>query len=231
MSEPGGFLHALIEAERESDAPPAEVVERGWSRLDAALVGVTAVPDPMATATATAGTKVAVGKVMLAVVGASAVAVGGYFATRPDPPTPTPTVGVAEPEPESPSPIAPPLEVDAPVHPIEVPGPEAEPSPTPLPRSRPRPTTTDPFAAEVELMRRASAALSDGRPRDALRLVRRHAERFPEGQLIEERSATEAIARCQLGQPRAPGLARAFIARYPRSTHLDRVKRSCEGGL
>jgi hypothetical protein len=53
---------------------------------------------------------------------------------------------------------------------------------------------------EARALRTAQAALSDGRARDALELLRLQALQFPSGALQEERTAARFLALCALGQ-------------------------------
>jgi hypothetical protein len=88
----------------------------------------------------------------------------------------------------------------------------------------------DPLAVEVDLIRRAHAALQDGDPARALGLLDQHAGAFPNGSLAEERSVARIKALCLLGRtPEARVAARQFRRQTPRSQYLSTVQASCGG--
>ena len=60
--------------------------------------------------------------------------------------------------------------------------------------------------------------------------LRRHAERFPRGELVDVRMALEVRVLCALDRSGdAKTLARRFLARYPGSALAGQVKGSCAG--
>jgi hypothetical protein len=81
---------------------------------------------------------------------------------------------------------------------------------------------------EVALLSKAQAALSRGRPQDALEALSEHAARFPRGVLTEERAATRARTLCALGRTQE---AEAELKRMekvnPSSAYLARARESC----
>jgi hypothetical protein len=81
---------------------------------------------------------------------------------------------------------------------------------------------------ELELLQRAQAALSAGRPDDVLALARTHARRYPDSALAEERDALQMLARCHDGVD-APErrLAQRFVKQHPDSPHTPRVEKAC----
>jgi outer membrane protein assembly factor BamD (BamD/ComL family) len=88
----------------------------------------------------------------------------------------------------------------------------------------------DPLAVEVDLVRRAHAALQDGDPARALKLLDQHAAAFPNGALAEERSVARIKALCLLGRsPEARSAAQQFRRQTPRSQYLRTVEASCGG--
>lgn len=95
-------------------------------------------------------------------------------------------------------------------------------------RREPSPPTTDRLRAEVALMDRARAALEQGDAEALWRLTTEHARRFPDGALVEEREAWQAIAACRLGHARAAAHADRFLRTYPRSAQADELRRACE---
>jgi len=99
-----------------------------------------------------------------------------------------------------------------------------------LPPSRPEPeprTTT--LAEELELMQRARAALERHEYAAALGILDAHADRFPSGQLVEDRRALRVVALCESGETTGTARARrAFAADYPGSHHQRRISAACE---
>jgi hypothetical protein len=82
--------------------------------------------------------------------------------------------------------------------------------------------------AELALVRRARAALNDGRPEEALAALDEHASRFPSGVLAEDRSAQRVLALCALARPDAAREeGQRFFLDYPRSPHVAAIRSSC----
>ncbi len=129
---------------------------------------------------------------------------------------------------------APDAEPDAPVEPpdfdlVIVDDEDPEPKAA-RPSSRPRRSASgaDTLGAEASSLARARAALRDGRPRDALGQLARHARRFPRGSLAKERRLLEIIARCEAGQrTRARRDAKRFIRDNPGSPLAARARGVC----
>lgn len=110
------------------------------------------------------------------------------------------------------------------------------PSPTtarPSAGDKPRKTTPPPLApdrvlAEMALLQRAQEALRAQRPADALAVLDRHAEAFPDGDLAEERQALRVTALCADGaSQQGLALRAAFMRAYPRSAYATRVAAAC----
>jgi tetratricopeptide (TPR) repeat protein len=81
---------------------------------------------------------------------------------------------------------------------------------------------------EVALLSRAQAALSRGRPQEALEALSEHALRFPRGVLIEERAATRARTLCALGRRQEAEVELKRLERLnPTSAYLARARESC----
>ncbi len=81
---------------------------------------------------------------------------------------------------------------------------------------------------EVALLSKAQAALSRGRPQEALDALSEHALRFPRGVLTEERAATRARTLCALGRRQEAEAELARIERLnPTSAYLARARESC----
>ncbi|HVY28259.1 MAG TPA: hypothetical protein VHB79_17000 [Polyangiaceae bacterium] len=81
---------------------------------------------------------------------------------------------------------------------------------------------------EVALLSKAQAALSRGRPQEALEALSEHAQRFPRGALTEERAATKARTLCALGRRQeAEGELKYIEKLNPTSAYLARARESC----
>jgi tetratricopeptide (TPR) repeat protein len=81
---------------------------------------------------------------------------------------------------------------------------------------------------EVALLSKAQAALSRGRPQEALEALAEHAARFPRGVLTEERAATRARTLCALGRRQEAEAELKRIERLnPSSAYLARARESC----
>jgi hypothetical protein len=81
---------------------------------------------------------------------------------------------------------------------------------------------------EVALLSKAQAALSRGRPQEALEAIAEHAQRFPRGVLAEERAATRARTLCALGRRQeAAAELKRIEGLNPTSPYLARARESC----
>lgn len=162
-------------------------------------------------------------------------AAGGFWlhARNPPPAPPQPSSIVhqasvtAKPKlPEPPAPIA-----EAQI--AELPSDTSEPS-APTSQERSAPPAADSskrgneIRREVALLSKAQAALSRGRPQEALEALTEHAQRFPRGVLSEERAATRVRTLCALGRTREAALELKRIETLnPSSAYLARARESC----
>jgi hypothetical protein len=81
---------------------------------------------------------------------------------------------------------------------------------------------------EVALLSKAQAALSRGRPQEALEAISEHARRFPHGVLAEERAATLVRTLCALGRTQAAAEELKRVEKLnPTSAYLARARESC----
>ncbi|MCY1059338.1 hypothetical protein [Nannocystis sp. SCPEA4] len=92
--------------------------------------------------------------------------------------------------------------------------------------------TSDPsptgLAAEMELLRRARAALDRGDAGAALQDLAAHERAFAAGQMLQDRLLLRMEALCALGKGRqARAEAAVFLRTYPGSTHTTRVQTIC----
>jgi hypothetical protein len=124
----------------------------------------------------------------------------------------------SQPAPVEPKP-APAVETAASAEALVADAPEQAPSAKPVVRVR-----ASGRVAEVELLRRAHAAMSRA-PRAALGLLAMHRREYREGALVEEREALtiEALWRAERHDEASEHL-RTFAERYPRSGYLERLR-------
>ncbi|MEP7052458.1 MAG: hypothetical protein ABJB12_18975 [Pseudomonadota bacterium] len=221
----------LVNAGREAFAP----TEADRSRLLAALTG---------TATISLGVAIGAGAqrslsgifgvahvARLVAVALPVVAAGAYWlhvsTQRTEPVQVAQPVHQAQPAvvPRAAEPTAPMAEPGA----LEAP---SEPSaPVSPERSVPVVETSKPgneIRQEVALLSKAQAALSRGRPQEALAALTEHAQRFPRGALSEERAATRVRTLCALGRTReAAAELKRIETVNPTSAYLARARESC----
>jgi hypothetical protein len=233
---------AVVDAARSGDEPGAGDRERVRAKVLAAIAAGGAAGAGAAghaSAATSAGSATAGGalaaKLAMIAIAVAGVATGAYLALRsPDRAAeqmPAPSVSALPPEPQPEPEVAPAITADAA---IEM-GPEDVPDPSPAkPRATkkkdPAPTLSpaDSLREERALIARASDALRDGDAAAALTAVKEHQRRFPDGMLIEERSAARVQALCALGRTADGTSAReAFLARWPRSVHAAKVRVAC----
>ena len=96
---------------------------------------------------------------------------------------------------------------------------------SPIPTSKE--STTGNIEEEFALVGEAQRALGNGNPARALELADRHAERFPKGQLSEERAGVRVLAGCALGRPDARAQAEKFLRTRATSPFARRVRAAC----
>jgi hypothetical protein len=229
---------AIVDAARGDDEPGAGDRERVRAKVLAALAaggaaGAGAAGKASAATSATAGGALAT-KLAVIAVAVAGLATGAYLAMRSPSTTTTPPPSQSEvsalpPEPQPEPEVVPEVTADAS---IEM-APEDVPDPAPKPRAKrkveaPALSPADSLREERALIARASDALRDGDGAAALAAVKEHQRRFPDGLLIEERSAARVQALCALGRTADGTSAReAFLARWPRSVHAAKVRAAC----
>jgi hypothetical protein len=238
-------IAALLSDERDAAPPSAEARSRVRGRLQAtlgaAVLGAAATAGSVATPaaagtlattgklTAVAGKPMALAlavKVGIAVCGVGAVGATAYLARHTTPPR------VAAPT--TSAPIAPTFVAPAaPSVPLPPPAPSvATTPPLPLP-SAPSVAAPAPHRSlreERALLERARAALADDDAAGALAAVERHARRFPDGQLVEERDSLRVRALAAAGdRDEARRRADEFARRYPESLFLPSVRAAGDG--
>jgi hypothetical protein len=86
------------------------------------------------------------------------------------------------------------------------------------------------LSAETTLIARAQAATNRGDSGEALKLLEQYDRQFAHGALVEERAAARVFALCSSGQREAARAEVArFLARWPRSPQVARVRGACRG--
>jgi len=215
-------LRAMLEA-AVADEPSAAASARMMAKLDALGAG------SVAASTSAAGTS----KWILFVLGSAVVISAGVFgltqrASNNDTKA-KPTHAVVE----TPAREPPPVSVE-PLAPEQILTPDPEPAlepkaaTVPQPATRPAPLVEPdpkPPPSEIAIIKRARAAVRDGKYRVALSLAKQHASLYADGVVAEEREAiaVEALA----------GLSRAVAARarlerfhstYPTSSYRQRLR-------
>ena len=100
---------------------------------------------------------------------------------------------------------------------------QVAPEPPPAPSSAEAPDVQ--HASERQLIDAARVALNRGRSHDALVFLMGHERRFPEGSFEEERELLiiEALVAQNRAGP-ATQRGKAFLSKFPRSTHAPRVR-------
>jgi hypothetical protein len=109
---------------------------------------------------------------------------------------------------------------------------EVAPVPTlaPPPRARSSPSAqpdTDDVEAEMRLLTQAQRALEHGSPGGALQALARHRREFPHASLAVEREGLRAVASCSAKLADGRALAERFVAQYPSSPLVARVRTAC----
>lgn len=100
--------------------------------------------------------------------------------------------------------------------------------PAPVPSVAAANAPPNALADEVRLLERADRALRQGAPDVARRLLDELSTSHPNGQLLEERAATETLLACQQKRnPRAQSAARAFLSAHPASVYAARIRVAC----
>ena len=86
------------------------------------------------------------------------------------------------------------------------------------------------LAEEVSLLKQADRAIRNGEPKVARGLLEQLVTRYPKGQLLEERAATETLIHCQ-GQASeaARAAAERFLTAHPQSVYTARIRATCAG--
>jgi hypothetical protein len=85
--------------------------------------------------------------------------------------------------------------------------------------------TASTLEAERRVIAKAWDEVARGEPGRAIESAKEHRERFPNGVLVPERTAVEAIARCK--RDGDDGAARAFLKAHARSPLAGRVRTAC----
>lgn len=257
--EPSPAARELLHAFREHQSPDRELREHGWqalqARLDLAGPATSAAANGAFYAKVVAVTVGIAAAVLLSlkVVGAGVAALssqarqpameaphqggaeakGGTAVGRAPQVLPSAGAkttaavdGVVEPTP------APVIEPEAAV--VEpMPSPAAEPSArartTGSTAANPATSTAD-LKAELEIIKRATEAMQQGRHADGLAALREHAERFGHGTMVDERVVLRAELLCASGRTdEARAQVQAFLRDRAGSALTGRMRRVCSG--
>jgi hypothetical protein len=241
MDRLGKEARAILDRGRRAYEPDGDAVAEHKRKVDRAIAaGALLVPAHAASAgIGKASGALGLGwKVTLAVFGGIAAGAIAWVALGPlemgsprEPATPPAREADREPEREVAPEIEPPVIVEQPEEPAPPVEPETDPPADP-PASRPRvmvePMGVDALREEARLMREVERLLREGRPAEALPIVREVERRFPHGALAIERRAARIEALCAVGQvERARPLAERFAASGAPAHLVTRVERAC----
>jgi hypothetical protein len=217
-------LRSLADDDAAATDPSPAAVDRGWTRLCAALAAPIAVP------IGAVATKTLAGVLAIVVLGVSAAAAPTVIDREVTAVEPT-----TAPTPRALAPASPPA---APAF-ASAPPPARPPVPLPAtpvmslrhaaagPGGHATAGLVDPLVAELRALAAARGHLDAGRFRQALGVARKLL-RSGSGQLQPEARAIEAVAACALDLPRAPALASAYHQQHASSPHRKRVAAACE---
>jgi hypothetical protein len=224
----------LIAAARDTAGPTEFQRARVRKGLDAKIAAGIAAPVLATSAGLATLLKVGAGVAIAAVIGSGAIYLAGPRPSTPaalpdtSKPRPAHRAAVPLPTPASEPELAP--DIEAP--PAVVADPRATPSPS-HPRStvrRREPTPPSPvdLAGELGLLTQASAATKKGDIAHVDEILRTYDQRYPAGQLAQERAAAGVLAHCAAGRREmARTEARRFVERWPRSPLVARIQGSC----
>ncbi|MBN2577237.1 MAG: hypothetical protein JXP73_21930 [Deltaproteobacteria bacterium] len=226
--ELGPEERALIAAAREAHVPSKMQRARVRKGLDAKLAAGVAVPLlASSTALAMAG-KIGAGIALVAAVGAGTAYVVTARPAQRAPAAPTRHVAMPARIPTAMSvPKPPPAGATEALGPAAT-RPGATPPRTPVRRREASPAPPADLAGELALLTQASAATQRGDSARAERILHTYDQRFPSGQLAEERAAAGILVLCASGRTQsARDEARRFLERWPRSPLVARINNSC----
>jgi hypothetical protein len=213
---------ALIAKAREGVVPTEIQRARARKGLDAKIAA--GVAPVMATSAGLATLlKLGAGVAVAAALGSGAV----YFAA-PRPPSPVAASKVPHTRPAR---LPTPVPAAEPAAASEAPSPPLH-ARANLRRREASPPAAPPvdLAGELALLTQASAATRQGNAGRADELLRTYDERYPQGQLAQERAAAGVLAHCAAGRTQqARAEARRFLERWPRSPLVARIQASCAG--
>jgi hypothetical protein len=225
---------ALIATARDGVEPTEVQRARVRRSLDAKIAAGVAAPVLATSAGLATLLKAGAGLAVAAVLGGGVVYLAG---PRPSGPDETPKARPARPSrPTLPTPPQASATVPGPVTPTlpASAASETRSAPTRGPaRRRAAPaarTTRVDLAGELGLLNQASAATRQGDVARADALLRAYDERYPSGELAQERAAAGVLAHCAAGRAQqARAEARRFLEHWPRSPLVVRIQGSCAG--
>jgi hypothetical protein len=195
----------------DAPAPPAAPLEAGKS---------------LTTGKALTAAKIAASFAGLALVGALLLTRQGAAPTPPVPAV-TPAPVVVSPAVQKPAVAAEELAV-SPLPPVEQPASESARRPS---RGAAAPAADADLSEQIRLIEAARAGVSGRDAKSALAALDSYAVKFPRGAFGQEAAVLRIRALDQSGDAtRATALAKSFIARFPQSPHVARLKPIAERG-
>lgn len=217
-------LRDLLDAERDIDPPSPAERERMSARILPLILPIAPVDAPAtelgaaATASGGVGAKLVIVSMISAAIGAGGGAAGhAYYASK-HPPVlaapvavvPSVSVAIAPSEPEPP-----------PV--VESAAPASSAAPAALASAKPASS----LRSERLLLETASAALMKGDSASAIAALKQHAQRFPKGELAQEREVLLVQALAASGDGKAAERrAQDFKKKFPGSLQQDSVDKA-----
>jgi hypothetical protein len=249
MTQLSPKARAMLDALQTVDSPAAEVQARAWTAVVARTAAGDLGPAIPVDASVATGATAGIGKTLVLVVGAVAVAtaigVGLVVGSDDDPAAPQRLVGGGVPAVHAPA-VAPTLAPVPEDEPVLVPddAPAQDKAIAPVPAKRPRvrseaaPTKEEPKPAdgpdaleiEMRLMAEARAALGAGDAGRAIALFKEHARQFPKGAFVVEREVSWITALCALGKTDAArSRADSFLRKHGKHPLAAKVRASCGG--
>jgi TolA-binding protein len=221
-------LRELLDAEREIDAPTPAERERMYARIAPLILPLGGAPDAPAGdlgATAGAGGGIGAKLVLVSLISAAVGAGGGaaghaYYASKRPASIASAPVAIAAPPVSIASEVAPPVE-PSPVVPSALPAPSASTKLEEPARS------ASSLRSERLLLETASAALMKGDNSSAIAALRQHAQRFPKGELAQEREVLLVQALAASGDDAAAQRrAKEFKKKFPGSLQQNSVDKA-----
>jgi hypothetical protein len=167
-------------------------------------------------------------------LGVAVAALAGAFAfSRSSEPAPAPAKPIVVTEAPAPAAAPPPAApAPAPAEPAVSPLPPVEQQPAPAPRSaKSDGSAADDLSEQIRLIEAARAGVAAHDAKGALSALDSYSAKFPRGSFGQEATVLRIRALDQSGDSaRATAMAKSFVARFPNSPHVARLKPIAERG-